>query len=106
MAAIVAGNQAIRLRKILSDLHFEQEESTRSLWTTKQLAIVISYNPIFMERLSTSISSYIFIIEVQKNGVVTLLYCKSEDRVVDIFTKPLPTGKFEFVRQKLGLCNS
>jgi len=58
-----------------------------------------------MAKLSTLISNYFFVREVQKNGDVSLCYCKTENQVVDLFTKPLPAQAWS-LRQKIGVCSS
>ncbi|KAF7843996.1 Retrovirus-related Pol polyprotein from transposon TNT 1-94 [Senna tora] len=40
--------------------------------------------------------------EVQQNGDVTLVYCKTEDQIADLFAKPLPVSKFELLRERIG----
>jgi len=47
-----------------------------------------------------------FLREIQKDGVVVLVYCKTKNQVTNLFTKPLPASKFEFLRQKIGVCSS
>nr|GMD66941.1 Retrovirus-related Pol polyprotein from transposon TNT 1-94 [Ipomoea batatas] len=42
--------------------------------------------------------------DVQKGGAVRLKYCKTEDQLADIFTKPLAKGRFENLRERLGIC--
>lgn len=37
-----------------------------------------------------------FIREMQKNGDASFLYCKNEEQQACIFTKPLPSNKFNF----------
>jgi len=37
----------------------------------------------------------LFLREMHQNGEVNLVYCKSEDQLADMFTKPLPISKFE-----------
>jgi len=44
--------------------------------------------------------------EQKKDGVVDLVYCQTENQIVDLFTKPLPANMFEFLRQKIGVYNS
>jgi len=46
-----------------------------------------------------------FVREVQKDNVVALVYCKTEEQIADIFTKPLPASKVEDPRTKLGVCS-
>jgi len=47
-----------------------------------------------------------FLREMQQNGEVNLIYCKSEDQLTDMFTKSLPINKFELFRQIIGVCSS
>ncbi|KAF2319718.1 hypothetical protein GH714_018209 [Hevea brasiliensis] len=75
VAATAAVNQAIWLKKILSDLQLEQEQGTKIL-VDNQAAIAISLNPVF-----------------------------HEDQVADIFTKALSPSRFEHLRKKLGVCS-
>ncbi|KAH9782217.1 hypothetical protein KPL71_008805 [Citrus sinensis] len=105
VAATAAVNQALWLRKILIDLNLEQEESTEIL-VDNQAAIAISQNLVFHGKTKHFNIKLFFLREVQKNGVVSLVYCKTEDQVADVFTKPLPVSKFEFFRTKLGVCSS
>ena len=83
----------------------EQKESTKIL-IDNQAIIVISHNPVFHGKTKHFNIKLFFLREVQKDGDVILLYCKTKDQVVDVFTKPLQVSKFEFLRTKLGVCNS
>ncbi|KAL4025974.1 hypothetical protein IC575_014380 [Cucumis melo] len=105
IAATATANQALWLRKILLDLDLEQKKSTEILVDNKA-AIAISHNPVFYKKTKHFNIKLFFLREVQKSGEVILVYCKTEDQVADILTKPLPTCKFEFLRSKLGVCNS
>ncbi|KAH9805142.1 hypothetical protein KPL71_002337 [Citrus sinensis] len=89
VAATAAVNQALWLRKILIDLNLEQEESIEIL-VDNQAAIAISQNPVFHGKTKHFNIKLFFLREVQKNRVVSLVYCKTEDQVADVFTKPLP----------------
>jgi hypothetical protein len=105
VAATAAVNQALWLRKILSDLNLEQKESTEIL-VDNQAAISISNNPVFHGKTKHFNIKLFFLREVQKDGSIILIYCKTEEQAADIFTKPLPVNKFEFLRTKLGVCSS
>jgi hypothetical protein len=59
-----------------------------------------------MEKPNTLTSNSIFLQKVQKNGDVMLIYCKSENQLADLFTKPLLVSRFEFLKQKIRICNS
>lgn len=105
VAATSAVNQAFWLRKILIDLNLEQEASTEIL-VDNQAAIAISQNPVFHGKTKHFNIKLFFLREVQKDGAVTLVYCRTEDQIADVFTKPLSVSKFEFLRSKLGVCSS
>lgn len=104
VAATSAVNQALWLRKILSDLHLEQKEDTK-IFVDNQAAIAISHNPVFHGKTKHFNIKLFFVREVQKDNVVALVYCKTEEQITDIFTKPLTASKFEDLRIKLGVCS-
>ena len=83
----------------------EQNESTY-IFVDNIVAIAISYNLVFNGKTKHFNIKLFFVGEVQKSGAVSLIYCKIEIQVANLFTKPLPISKFEFLRQKLGLCRS
>ncbi|KAA0059661.1 Retrovirus-related Pol polyprotein from transposon TNT 1-94 [Cucumis melo var. makuwa] len=93
--AKATANQALWLRKILLDLDLEQKESTEILVENK-VAIAISHNSVFYKKTKHFNIKLFFLREVQKNGEVILVYCKTKDQVADILTKPLPTSSSSF----------
>ena len=40
-----------------------------------------------------------------ENEDIILEYVPTENQLADIFTKPLSTERFEFIRGELGLCD-
>ncbi|CAL5381550.1 unnamed protein product [Camellia sinensis] len=105
VAATAAVNQALWFRKLLTDLHMEQEESTQ-IFVDNQAAISISNNPVFHGKTKHFKIKLYFLREVQKEGEVLLLHCKTENQVADILTKALSKARFEFLREKLGMSSS
>lgn len=105
VAATTAVNQALWLRIFLLDLNLEQKERTE-IFVDNQTAIVISHDPVFHGTTKHFNIELFFVREVQKEKVVTLIYCKSEDQLADLFTKPFQISRFEFLRQKIGVCSS
>ena len=93
VAATAAANQAVWLRKLCRDLYWNQLEQTE-LFVDNQAAIAISCNPVFHGRTKHFKIKYFFLREVQKEGEIKLIYCKSEEQLADIFTKPLPANQF------------
>jgi hypothetical protein len=104
IAATAAVNQALWLQKLLRDLQMEEEEATE-ISVDNQAAIAISHNPVFHGKTKHFNIKLYFLREVQKNGEVKLIYCKSENQLADLFTKPLPVNRFEFLRQRIGVCS-
>jgi hypothetical protein len=88
----------------LADLNLKQNESTQ-LFVDNQAAISISNNLVFHGRTKHFKIKLFFLREVQQEGEVKLLYCKTEEQHADILTKALPKLKFEYLRQKLGVCS-
>ena len=105
VAAALTVNQALWLRKILVDLHIKQAKPT-DVFVDNQAAIFISKNPIFHGKTKHFDIKLFSVREVQKKGNVSLVYYKSEDQLADLFTKPLPITRFEYLRQKIGICSS
>jgi hypothetical protein len=104
IAATAAVNQALWLQKLLRDLHIEEEEATE-ISVDNQAAIAISNNPVFHGKTKHFNIKLYFIREVQKNGDVKLLYCRTEDQMADLFTKALPANRFEFLTRLIGVCS-
>ena len=104
IAASTTVNLALWLQKIPRDLHMEEEEPTE-ISVDNQATIAISQNPVFHGKTKHFNIKLYFLREVQKNGDVKLIYCKSEDQLSDLFTKPLPVSRFEFLRTRLGVCS-
>ena len=105
VAATTAANQALWLRKIFADLHMNQTKGTE-VFVDNQSAIGISHNPVFHAKTKHFNIKLFFLKEVQKTGDVILLYCKTEEKLADIFAKPLPRSKFQLLRKKLGVSSS
>lgn len=68
-----------------------------------QATIAISHNPVFHSKTKHFNIKLFLLREAQKDGLITLTYCKTDDQVADVFTKPLPVNKFETFRMKLGV---
>jgi hypothetical protein len=97
-------NKALWLQKILCDLHMEEKEIIE-ISVDNQAAITLSHNPVLHGKTKHFNIKLYFLREVQKNGDVMLIYYKSKDQLDNLFTKPLPISRFEFLRQKIGICS-
>ncbi|KAJ7980732.1 Retrovirus-related Pol polyprotein from transposon TNT 1-94 [Quillaja saponaria] len=102
VAATAYGCQATWLRRILEDLHFKQEEAT-TIYCDNSSAIKLSRNPVLHGRSKHIDVKFYFLRDLTKERVIDLIYCRSEDQVADIFTKPLKVAAFQKLRKLLGV---
>ena len=97
--------QAVWMRRILFDLHHHQEEPTPILCDNKS-TIALSKNHVFRKRSKHIDTRYHFIRELVNNGEIYLEFYKSENQLVDIFTKALPKNNFENLQEQLGITDA
>lgn len=67
-------------------------------------AIKLSKNPVLHGRCKHIDVRYHFLRDLTKDEVIDLIFCRSEDQVADIFTKPLKLAGFLKLRKLLGVC--
>ena len=92
----------IWLRNLLSFLGFAQQGPTEIRVDNKS-AIALAKNPVFHERSKHIDTRYHFIREHVNQNDVELVYCKSQDQIADIFTKPLKNDVFRRLKFMLGM---
>jgi hypothetical protein len=102
VAACATSIEAVWLRKLLSGLFGLGLEAT-CIWCDNQSCIKLSENPVFHDRSKHIEIRYYYLRDMVQRGVVRLQFGATEDRVANVFTKPLSRTKFEYFRDKLGL---
>ena len=105
IAAAAAANQTLWIRKLLTDLNMEQIGSIQ-VFVDSQVAISIASNLVFHGRTKHLKIKFYFLREIQHDGKVTLVHCKTKVQNADVLTKALPRARFEFLRKRLGVCSS
>nr|GEV78923.1 retrotransposon protein, putative, unclassified [Tanacetum cinerariifolium] len=73
------------------------------LYCDNKSAIALCCNFIQHSRAKHIDVRYHFIKEQVENGIVELYFVRTEYQVADIFTKPLPRERFNFLIEKLGI---
>ncbi|RDX94081.1 Copia protein, partial [Mucuna pruriens] len=91
-----------KLRRLLKEFNINQEES-KKIHIDNKSTQVLAKNPVFHERSKHIDTRYHFIRECIVKKEVELLHVKTQDQVVDIFTKPLKFEDFRRLREKLGV---
>jgi hypothetical protein len=66
-------------------------------------AISSSKNPVMHYKTKHIPTNYHFLREQATQKIVKIMYVDTKEQIVDIFTKPLPSGTFKNLRQKLGV---
>jgi len=80
-----------------------QQKNRTKIFVDNQAAIAIANNPVCHGKTKHFNIKLYFLREMQQSGEVN---CKSENQLTDMFTKPLPIGKFELLRQQIRMCSS
>ena len=97
-----ATQEAVWLRKLLRDFGESQDQAT-VVMEDNQGAICIAKNPVEHSRTKHIDVRYHYIREALNEKLIELNYCPTENMIADILTKPLPKGRFEILRGKMGL---
>ncbi|GJY76619.1 retrovirus-related pol polyprotein from transposon TNT 1-94 [Tanacetum coccineum] len=89
------------LKKELKDYGFQFNKIP--LYYDNKSAIALCCNNVQHSRAKNINVHYHFIKEQVENGIVELYFVRTEYQLVDIFTKPLPRERFNFLIEKLGI---
>ena len=89
------------MQKLLLDYGIRQEHITICCDNTS--AIKISKNLVQHSRTKHIKMQHHFIWEFVEDGTLTLKFIHTDDQKADLFTKPLDSKWFEFLRQNIGV---
>ncbi|GKA61744.1 hypothetical protein Tco_0761263 [Tanacetum coccineum] len=94
-------SQILWMRSQLTDYGFKFNKSP--LYCDNKSAIALCCNHVQHSRAKHIDIRYHFIKEQVENGIVELYFVWTEYQLADIFTKPLPRERFNFLIDKLGM---
>jgi hypothetical protein len=103
VAAASSACQCIWLRNVLAHLHLNQKTAT-IINCDNSSSIKLSKNPILHGRCKHIDVRYHFLRDLNKDGIIELSFCKSQDQLADIMTKALKLETFCRLREGLGVC--
>ncbi|GJT51716.1 retrovirus-related pol polyprotein from transposon TNT 1-94 [Tanacetum coccineum] len=93
--------QILWMRSQLTDYGFQFNKIP--LYCDNKSAIALCCNNVQHSRAKHIDVRYHFIKEQVENGIVELYFVRTEYQLADIFTKPLPKERFNFLIEKLGM---
>nr|GEX31382.1 retrovirus-related Pol polyprotein from transposon TNT 1-94 [Tanacetum cinerariifolium] len=100
-------SHAYKLKNALYDLkqapHFGFHFNKVPLYYDNKSAVGLCCNNVKHSRAKHINVRYHFIKEQVENGIVELYFVRTEYQLADIFTKPLPQDRFNFLIDKLGM---
>lgn len=102
VAAIACACQAIWLKKILGELNFKRQGPI-IIFCNNSSSIKLSKNLVLHRRSKHIDVKFHFLRNLTNEGVIDLVYCKSEDQIADIMTKPLKLASFVKFGKLLGV---
>ncbi|KAJ0788607.1 putative RNA-directed DNA polymerase [Helianthus annuus] len=95
--------ELIWLKSLLRELGLDSMAPT--LWCDNLGATYLTANPVFHARTKHVEVDYHFVREQVTQGKLNVKFISTDDQIADIFTKPLSSQKFEFLRSKLQIAN-
>ena len=102
IAATYAAKEALWLQSLISQLFDTTLEATM-LFLDNQSAIVLTKDHQYHARTKHIDVRFHFIRWIVDNGSLCLIYCPTDDMVVDMLTKALPSPKVKHFMAELGL---
>ncbi|GKA87180.1 hypothetical protein Tco_0808891 [Tanacetum coccineum] len=93
--------QILWMRSQLTDYGFQFNKIP--LYCDNESAIALCYNNVQHSRAKHIDVRYHFIKEQVENGILELYFVRMEYQLANIFTKPLPRERFNFLIKKLGM---
>jgi hypothetical protein len=90
------------MKSVLNHLQVGQRGSTVILCDNSS-SIKLSKNPIMHGRCKHIDVRFHFLRDLARDGIVELRYCKSEDQIADLMTKPLKLEAFCKLKGMMGM---
>ena len=102
VAAATTVKEVIWIRSFLKELGFEQKGPTK-VYEDNQGAIAIGNNPAHHQRCKHIDVKYHFLREKVADGMIELVYTKTEDMLADQMTKAIARPQFQRLNKMMGM---
>lgn len=102
IALASATQEAIWLEQVASDI-FCGTSAITTIFEDNQSAISLAKNPQFHGKMKHIDIKYHFVRDQVQKERIQLEYCRSEDMLADMLTKPLPIPQFQRLRRMIGM---
>lgn len=90
-----AANEAVFLKRFVTEVLGPDEEQPITVFSASQSAIVIATNTVHRERTKHKFGIILYVNLFCQVGTIRLEHRESEKMIADVLTKPLPRGKFK-----------
>lgn len=104
IACTAAACQIVWIRRVMQECGVSVTKGAISLWCDNLSTIAIAKNPSHHGRTKHVDVRFHFIRNLVNEGVILLIHCRTDEKLADMFTKPLPVEKHLMMRKHLGLC--
>nr|GMD14496.1 Retrovirus-related Pol polyprotein from transposon TNT 1-94 [Ipomoea batatas] len=94
--------QTIWLKNVMNQIHFPVQGPIK-IYVDNVSAINLAKNPVTHGRSKHIDTRYHFLRDQVEKRIIELVYCKSEDQLADIFTKPLKHEAFDKFKKMIGV---
>jgi hypothetical protein len=94
--------EAVWMRRMLKYSLQEQQEPT-TIFYDKNSTIMLSKNHVFHKKTKHIDTRYHFIRDLVNNKEICLEFCRSKEKIADIFTKALARDAFQHLRSHMGV---
>ena len=89
-------------QKLMSGL-FDLELDTMVILYENKSCIKMTENPLFHDKSKHIEIQHFYIQDMVEKGSIKLQYVSTDEKVVDVLTKPIYRVKFEYFSNKLGV---